>query len=86
MAGGMSDQDFQICEELIAEFRQMQERYRVPAAKNVDHRSADVRQQAAVWTRKADRIGQIIDRAERVWLNADNIASIRAGVDIEVEV
>lgn len=83
---GMSDQDFQISEECIAELRQLQQRYAVPARKNASHRSADVRQQAAVWARKAERFGQLADRAERVWLNADNAASVKAGAITEVEV
>lgn len=83
---GMQDQDFQISEEIVAELRQLQQRYAVPARKNARHRSAAVRSQAQVWARKAERIGQLADRAERVWLNADNAASIKAGVDIEVEV
>lgn len=83
---GMQDQDFQISEELIAELRMMQQRYAVPARKNARHRSAAVRSQAQVWARKAERIGQLADRAERVWLNADNVASIRAGAITETEV
>lgn len=83
---GMSEQDEQISAEVIAELRQIQQRYDAPARKGATHRSEDVRAQAKVWARKAQRFGQLADRAERVWLNADNVASIKAGAITEVEV
>lgn len=73
---GMQDLEIQICEELITELQQMQFRYAQPATLLADHRSEDVREAAKVWARKAVRIGQIIDRAERVWLNADNAETL----------
>jgi hypothetical protein len=69
---GMQDQEIQICQELVTELQQMQFRYSQPATLLADHRSEDVREAAKVWSRKAERIGQLLAVTATAWADADN--------------
>ena len=85
MTGGMSDVDTQIVQEVIVELRMIQKRNAIPGAKCANSRSADVRAQAAIWTRKAELFGWIADRAERTIAERQDMETAAASIIAEIE-